>query len=109
MVLSNKNFWSGALFVLIGGFLLGVPITRRKNLEHAKEKHFKGVVEKIHYNIQEYPTITLNGKKYDLTHMKWHRNFMIHVGDTIIKIKGDPRIKLIKPNTRDTIYFNDYN
>jgi hypothetical protein len=108
MILSNKNFWGGVVLVLIVGCLVGVPITRRKNLEYAKEQHFKGVVEKIHYNTQGYPTITLNGKKHDLINMKWHRDFIIHTDDTIIKIKGDSRIKLLKPNSRDTIYFNDY-
>lgn len=108
MVLSNKNFWSGIFFVAIGSVLLYSPIRERKEHREAKEAQFKGIVEKIHYDIHQHPTITLNGKEYDLSNMKWHRDFMIHVGDTIIKIKGDLRIKLLKQNSRDTIYFNDY-
>ncbi len=70
---------------------------------------FKGPVEKVIYDRQHFAHVLINGKEYNLTHAIWNNNVDIFKGDTIIKLKGDRRIKLIRLNTKDTIYFDNDN
>ena len=94
--LSLVGLW--ALTVIIFYF-----VDRRKNLNW----NFKGVVEKVWYDKTAFPHVTVNGTEYDLRIAIWDFNIKINKGDTIIKKKGDERILLIRPKTRDTIYPND--
>jgi len=70
--------------------------------------NFKGVVEKVRYDNQKHPLVTVNGKEYFLFYTIWDSNVKIFKGDTIIKEKGDLRIKLIRPNSKDTLYDRNY-
>nr|WP_294943667.1 hypothetical protein [uncultured Mucilaginibacter sp.] len=80
---------------------------KRDAVKHSSKAQFSGVVEKVRYDIHNYQFITINGTEYDLNGMKWHHNIPVHIGDTIIKQRGDLRIKLLRRNSRDTIMFDD--
>jgi hypothetical protein len=67
---------------------------------------FKGPVEKIWYDDKHIPFVLVNGVEYNLYGTIWHFGDIIHVGDTIIKQKGDRRIRLIRRNTKDTVFYN---
>jgi len=72
----------------------------------AGEGGFTGPVERVWYDNKGYPFVIVNGREYYLGDAIWHFNVKIHKGDTIVKQKGDLRIKIIKPHTKDTIYYN---
>jgi len=80
---------------------------KRDAVKRARQTQFSGVVEKVRYDIHKYQFITINGTEYDLNGMKWHHNIPVHNGDTIVKQRGDLRIKLLRRNSRDTIMFDD--
>ena len=65
--------------------------------------NFNGAVQKVRYDVKGIPFVTVNGKEYDLYDTFWDFNIKIHKGDTIIKNKGDRRIKVIH-NSKDTTY-----
>jgi len=68
---------------------------------------FKGAAEKVYYNVKGIPHITINGKEYNLIGTIKNLDYKIQEGDTVIKQKHDLRIKIIRPNSRDTIYDRD--
>ena len=70
--------------------------------------NFKGVVEKVRYDNQKHAYVTVNGTEYFLFYTIWDSDVKISKGDTIIKEPGDLRIKLIKPNSKDTLYDRNY-
>ena len=74
--------------------------------ENALQWDFKGPVEKVWYSDKHYPTVVVNNKVYDLYYTTWKFDVEILKGDTIIKNKGDLRIRLIRSNSKDTLYFN---
>ena len=107
MDLNNK--YQARLFVVIVSILtiLLAVIAFNKNKGFKKKEFywsFKGVVEKVHYTYQGIPYVTVNGKEYNLNGANTTLDYKIKKGDTIIKQKGDIRIKIIRPNSRDTIY-----
>ncbi len=107
MDLNNKN--QARLFALIVSIvtiiLAVIAFNNRKNIPGKEFNwNFKGVVEKVHYNEKGIAYVTVNGKEYNLISMIMDLNYSIQKGDTIIKQKGDYRIKIIRPNGKDTIY-----
>lgn len=74
---------------------------------NALKVHFKGAVDSVYYDAKGNPVVYINHKKRDVYWMTWHRDCIIHKGDTLIKNKGDLRLKLIPANQRDTILFSD--
>ena len=60
---------------------------------------FSGKIEKIEYpdSIKHIPTITVHGNKYDLIYCHWDNYCDTpYVGDSVIKIKGELSMSLIK-------------
>ena len=106
MNLRNKN--QLILFVLIiGSLVVSSIIAAHHKKDYLKDKlnlSFKGAVRKIYYNVKDIPYITVNGKEYNLIGTIRNLDYKIQKGDTIIKQKGDIRIKIIRPDSRDTIY-----
>ena len=59
---------------------------------------FNGLIEKVEYDEPKHIlTITVHGKEYDLVYCHW-KNYLdtLSVGDSVIKIKGDVDMSLIK-------------
>ncbi|MCQ6959462.1 hypothetical protein [Mucilaginibacter aquariorum] len=106
MSFKNRSLWSYIFLVVVGLLIISGYINRNIQSKLVKRWHFKGPVEKIKYNIQGTPLVTIHDKEYNLYWAIWHNDVKIYKGDTLIKEKGDQRIKLIRPNAKDTIYFN---
>jgi hypothetical protein len=106
MSFKNRNPWNYIFPVLVGLLIIGGYINRNIQPKLVKKWHFKGPVEKVKYNIQGTPLVTIRGKEYNLYWTIWHNDVKIYKGDTLIKEKGDRRIKLLRQNSKDTIYFN---
>jgi hypothetical protein len=104
----NNGFQNSLYFRIIACILIISSIIYSKGLkENARNWNFKGPVQKIWYDVKGVPFVTVRGREYNLYNVFWHFNIKIHTGDTIIKNKGDRRIKMIFRNSKDTIYFND--
>jgi hypothetical protein len=80
--------------------LVGKKIENNENLMY----NFHGPVKKIRYNVQGFAHVTIDGKEYDLRITDWNSNIKIFKDDTLIKEKGDSKVKLIRKNSKDTIY-----
>lgn len=91
------------LLIVVVGILASVALLGT----NARKWHFKGVVTNVKYDQKGFPTVRVNNKKYYLSRVTWDYTVKIHKGDTLIKEKGDLRVKLIRPNTHDTIYFDE--
>jgi hypothetical protein len=78
--------------------------------ERALNYNFNGIVERISYDAQDEPTVIINGTEYDLGCNNWgihkDKKETIEVGDSLIKIKGQIFIKLIKRNRKDPATFS---
>jgi hypothetical protein len=85
---------------------IGTPIALRHARKETVEWQFNGPVQTIKYSPQYRPIFTIDGKEYNAFHMIWNVGTKIHIGDTLIKYKGDNRLILIRRNSKDTIYFN---
>lgn len=74
----------------LGGWLFGYI--------RALNYSFNGVIQKIEYSkLQKTPTITINGKDYDLVDNNWFNyKDTLAVGDSAIKKKGETGFTLIK-------------
>jgi len=100
-----SGFKSKVLNYIIG-FILAVitviVIKRDIFAENTVDWNFKGEVTKVKYDVKGCPTVTVRGKKYYLFNVVLM--YTINRGDTIIKNKGDLRIKIIRRNTKDTLY-----
>ncbi|WP_413670501.1 hypothetical protein ACEN9X_11480 [Mucilaginibacter sp. Mucisp86] len=96
-------------FFFIGVFILLLFVTAiyyynnlvRKN--HSIE--FNGKVEKVIYSIKGEPTVSINGKTFDLPVNLWDFSHKIEKGDSLIKSKDSMVIKLIKYKTGQVIFF----
>lgn len=105
-VRSKRNLQYGIYAIIIGIILAIFSHMRNSAIKEIKWQ-FKGVVTKVWYaDIKHIPIIVVNGKKYNTTYLLWHHDVSIKVGDTAIKDSGDIRLKIIRNNSRDTIYFN---
>ena len=102
---NNKSNYFKFLIIII---LIVIIISYYIKPKLVKAWDFKGPVKDVYYDIKGYPTITINGDSYYLFYTMWHIDVQINIGDTIIKKKGDLRIKLIRQNSHDTIYYNDF-
>ena len=99
-------FWSNFYKIIIAVGVISLFYNIVIEPKVAAGWDFKGPVEKVWYSEKGTPSITVNGKEYWVFHLIWNNGTKIDKGDTVIKQKGDLRLKLIKPNTRDTIYYN---
>jgi len=70
-----------------------------------RNSNFKGPVQKVWYDAAGFPIVIVNGKVHFL--YDWRFNHEIREGDTIIKDKGDKRIKVIHRDSKDTLFFYD--
>jgi len=98
---NNFYFWLG-IFVLIMFF----SIQKERQIHEVVSWRFKGAVQKIWYDEKDIPTIVVKGRTYPLVNTFWDFNIKIHEGDTVIKYRGDRRIKVIFRNSKDTVFFN---
>lgn len=64
--------------------------------------NFAGKVERIQYDIKQFPTIAVNGSTY---YIGYNTDNQIEVGDSLIKRKGSDVYILIKEKTHKTIKF----
>jgi len=108
MGLKNRNLWKYSFLIFIIILMIKDYYYDVSGPREAQRSHFKGTVEKVRYDGKMIPYVVIKGKEHRLYNFMWHSSFLIHVGDTIIKKRKDPRIYLIKSNTKDTVYFNDY-
>jgi len=90
-----------AIFLII--YLINKAVNRPATI---KGWSFKGPVENVWYTEKGIPSVLIHGTEYNLDYMIWHFDDIIHVGDTIIKRKGDLRLRLIRRNTKDTVFYN---
>lgn len=104
MDLNNKRDQYTLLTIIVFILLVCGLIKKHTEPKKALKWNFKGAVEKVRYDDEGNPWVTVNDKEYFLFYTIWDSNVKIHKGDTIIKEKGDLRIKLIRPNSKDTIY-----
>ena len=65
---------------------------------------FTGRVDKVQYDIKQFPTITLGGKVYYIG-SGYNTDHQIEIGDSLIKRKGSDVYLLIKQKTHKTIEF----
>ncbi len=90
------------ILLLIGYFSAG-----NSSIDEIRVWDFKGVVERVGKSLtSDNVIITVSGKDYDLARLHMNPNIGIYKGDTIIKKKGDLVFRMIKPNSKDTIYCN---
>jgi hypothetical protein len=106
MDLSNKTQRLVFGLIILSFALSAIISVHSKNDSKKKSLNwsFKGVVEKVHYSDKGIPDVTVNGAEYYLFYTVMDIDYRIQRGDTLIKQKGDLRIKVIRPHTRDTIY-----
>jgi len=106
MSLNDRN-QRVVLALITVSFILSAIIsvhTKKDSEKTSLNWSFKGIVEKVSYSDKRIPTVTVNGKEYYLFYTIMDIGYNIQKGDTIIKQRDDLRIKVIRPNTKDTIY-----
>jgi len=86
-----------------GGIIYNV-VRRHFGTEQVLKWNFKGPVEHVRYTNDKPLEITVNRKRYILSYAVWDMDIKIYTGDTVIKEKGSLVIKLIRKNSKDTIY-----
>jgi len=97
-----------AVAIIIILLLVGYYSAGSSSIDEIRTWDIKGVVQQVSRSMtSNTPVVTVNGKEYDLTGLHTKQGINITKGDTIFKAKGDTVIKLIKPNTKDTIYCNN--
>jgi|GEM_PF-3863806 len=106
MDLSNKTQRLVFGLIILGLALTAIISIHGKNDSEKKSLKwsFKGAVEKVYYSDKGIPEVTVNGNQYYLFYAVMDINYRIQKGDTLIKQKGDFRIKVIRPYSKDTIY-----
>jgi hypothetical protein len=104
---NDVSWWFVLLVVIIFVLYLGGKVGYNNSTKRTMHWRFKGVVQKVWYSEKNYPYVIVAGKEYYLNYTTWHFDVKILVGDTIIKERDDLRIKIIKPGSTDTIYFNE--
>jgi len=67
-------------------------------------KSFSGTVERVDYDIKEFPTITIGDSSYYIG-AGYNTNHQIEVGDSVIKKRGSDIYKLIKRGSHMVIEF----
>jgi len=75
--------------------------------EHDKENlniEFAGSIERVEYDLEQYPTITIGNMNYYIG-AGYHTDHQIEVGDSIIKKRGSDVYKLMKRRSNKAIEF----
>ncbi|QEM06906.1 hypothetical protein DIU31_026620 [Mucilaginibacter rubeus] len=99
-----KKFFFIGVFILL---LFASAIYHYNNLVRKNYSiEFNGKVEKVIYSIKGEPTVSINGKTFDLPVNLWDFNHKIEKGDSLIKSKDSMVIKLIKYKTGQVIFCN---
>ena len=65
---------------------------------------FAGEVERVEYDIKQFPTIQINNVGYYIG-AGYYTDHQIEVGDSVIKVRGSYVYKLIKRKTKKEIEF----
>lgn len=81
MDLSNEKDRSIFFIVLILIFIAGGNITHHIGVKKTRNWNFKGYVENVSYDSQRNPSVTINGKEYNLYYTIWHFDVKINKGD----------------------------
>jgi hypothetical protein len=100
-----ENYYKKARVIILIVFLGSILILSIINYGKSRTSAFNGIVEKVKYNVQGFPTITIKGVEYFLSYNNWAFTVPIEKGDKMIKEKGKMNLKLIKRNGKDTIDF----
>jgi hypothetical protein len=66
---------------------------------------FNGKVDNVTYDIKDMPTVNINGVSYFIGAF-YNFNHNIKVGDSLVKIKGDYKFKLIKKSSGEIFYYS---
>ena len=85
---------------MVAQWVIGDREGTRKNLNI----EFAGRVERIEYNIKQFPTITVGDSTYHIG-SGYDTDHQIEIGDSVIKRKGSEVYKLIKQKTYKIIEF----
>ena len=99
-------------FVRLGLLILLILAVTYKldSVNAAYNWEFNGRVQKIWYDQKGIPTIEINGKTYNLFYIIWNFGRKISVGDSVIKIKGNKKIRVIfKESKNVSSAANNYN
>jgi len=92
-------------WVIIGGATIIYWFLNDQKLDKENLNiEFAGSVERIEYDIKQYPTITINNKSYYIG-AGYHTEHQIEVGDSVIKKRGSDIYKLIKQRSNKIIEF----
>ncbi|MGY3214527.1 hypothetical protein [Mucilaginibacter sp. HD30] len=93
------------VFVIVCILMLVDTIIRvREGARKYLNMDFAGTVDRVEYDIKQFPTITLKGKIYYIG-SGYNTDHQIEIGDSLIKKKGSMVYKLIKHNTGSVILF----
>jgi hypothetical protein len=104
----NKKLFLAALFACIILCGLTMAYWLWEAGEDAKESldvEFAGPVERVDYDIKQFPTIMIANKSYYIG-SGYNTDHQIEVGDSVIKKKGAYVYKLIKHGSNKTIEFD---
>lgn len=98
---------------MLGLFLVFCGIFTWHNYKNNKAVHienlsiaFKGVVQKVEYNVKGTPYVIVNGKQYYLID-GYNFEYKISKGDSLIKRKNSTVYKLIKKGTDSVCLFEN--
>lgn len=67
--------------------------------------HFKVAVKNVRYDLKKYPLVIIADKEYNLYYTTLDFNVQLNRGDTLIKYEGERRVKLIRADSDDTVFF----
>ncbi|HEX3387182.1 MAG TPA: hypothetical protein VHS53_18410 [Mucilaginibacter sp.] len=99
---TNIKKYGWIIVVIILVYVVGATFI---NYERVRLLHFNGMVEDISYGQSgSNPEVQINGENYNLWSGFWSINYQkIEKEDKLIKIRGDLHLKMIKPNSKDTV------
>lgn len=101
----NKKYAMVAVIIFIIVcivMVLDTIIRKREGDRNNLNIDFAGRVERVEYDIKEFPTVTLRGGTYYIG-SGYNTNNQIEVGDSLTKRKGSDVYILIKHNSHKTI------
>lgn len=95
---------STAFAVITISTLIYWAIDSRKQDRKYLDVEFSGQVERIDYDIKQFPTIQIHNVSYSID-AGYYTDHQIEVGDSVIKVRGSYVYKLIKHKTKKEIEF----
>jgi hypothetical protein len=102
----DVRLWVAVFFAFVAVlFLFFIFYSSKKTYHRNLDYEFDGKVESVFYDVKGTPTIMINKKEYFLTFYDWDIDHQIEKGDSLEKRKGTMLIKLIKFDSKKTIYF----